>query len=111
VAQQRLRRHQDQRHADFALQLAAQDVEVVRRRRAVGDLHVVFGGHLQETLETRRGMFRSLALIAVRQQADEAGHSQPLAFARRDELVEQHLRAVGEVAELRFPHRQRIRLR
>ena len=48
--------------------------------------------------------------IAMRQQADEAGHAQPFALARRNELVEQHLRAVGEVAELRFPHRQRIRL-
>jgi hypothetical protein len=42
--------------------------------------------------------------------ADEARHAQPLAFARRDELVEHDLRAVGEVAELRFPHRQRVGL-
>jgi len=47
-------------------------------------------------------MLRSLAFIAMGQHADEAGHAQPLALARRDELVEQHLRAVGEVAELRF---------
>ncbi len=110
VAQQRLRRHQDQRLAEVALQLAAQDVEIVRRRRAVGDLHVVLGAHLQEALEPRRGMLRPLALVAVRQQADEAGHAQPLALARRDELVEHHLRAVGEVAELRLPQRQRVRL-
>ena len=110
VAQQRLRRHQDQRLAELALQLAAQDVEVVRRRRAVGDLHVVFGAHLQEALEAGGGVLRPLALIAVRQQADEARHAQPLALARRDELVEHHLRAVGEVAELRLPQRQRVRL-
>ena len=110
VAQQRLRRHQDQRLADLALQLPAQDVEVIGRRRAVGDLHVVFGAHLQIALEPRRGMLRPLPFIAVRQQADEAGHAQPFAFARRDELVEHHLRAVGEVAELRFPQRQRVRL-
>jgi hypothetical protein len=42
--------------------------------------------------------------------ADEARHAQPLALARRDELVEHHLRAVGEVAELRLPQRQRVRL-
>ena len=110
VAQQRLRRHQDQRLADLALQLAAQDVEVVRRRRAVGDLHVVLGAHLQEALEPRRGMLRPLPLVAVRQQADEARHAQPLALARGDELVEHHLRAVGEVAELRLPQGQRVRL-
>ena len=56
-------------------------------------------------------MLRTLALVAVRQQADEAGHAQPLALARRDELVEHHLRAVGEVAELRLPQGQRVRLR
>jgi hypothetical protein len=103
VAQQRLRRHQDQRLAEVALELAAQDVEVVGRRRAVGDLHVVFGTHLQEALETRGGMLRPLALIAVRQQADEARHAQPLALARRDELVEHHLRAVGESRRTALP--------
>ncbi|EGE56100.1 hypothetical protein RHECNPAF_750063 [Rhizobium etli CNPAF512] len=109
VAQQRLRRHQDQRLAEVALQLPAQDVEVVRRRRDVGDLHVVFRAKLQEAFQASRGVLRTLALIAVRQQADEARHAQPLAFARRDELVEDHLRAVGEIAELGFPKRQRIR--
>ena len=99
----RLRRHQDQRLAEVALQLTAQDVEVVRRRRAVGDLHVVLGAHLQPALEARGGMLRTLAFIAVRQKADEARHAQPLALARRDELVEHDLRAVGEVAELRLP--------
>jgi hypothetical protein len=61
-------------------------------------------------LEARRGVLGSLPFVAVRQQADEAGHAQPLAFARGDELVEHHLGAVGEVAELRFPEHQRIRL-
>ena len=56
-------------------------------------------------------MLRPLPFIAMRQQADEAGHAQPLALARRNELVEKHLGAVGEVAELGFPHRQRLRLR
>ena len=110
VAQQRLRRHQDQRLAEVALHLAAQDVEVVGRRRAVGDLHVVFGAKLQEALEPRRGVLRPLAFIAMRQQADEARHAQPLALARRDELVDDDLRAVGEIAELRFPQGQRLRL-
>ena len=55
-------------------------------------------------------MLRPLALIAMRQQADEARHAQPFALARRDELVEHHLRAVGEIAELRLPQRQRVRL-
>ncbi len=53
-------------------------------------------------------MLRPLPFIAMRQQADEARHAQPFALAGRDELVEQHLRSVGEIAELRLPQRQRI---
>src|SRR6185295_19809648 len=48
-------------------------------------------------------MLRSLPLISVRQQADETRHAQPFALARRDELVEQHLRTVGKITELGFP--------
>ncbi len=92
------------------LHLPAQRVEEIGRRRRIDDLHVVLGAELQIALEPRRGMFRPLPFVAVRQQADEAGHAQPLAFARRDELVDHDLRAVGEIAELRFPQRQRIRL-
>ena len=90
---------------NVALQLPPQDMEIIRRRRAIGDLHIVFGAQLQIALEPRRGMFRPLALVAMRQQADEAGHAQPFALARGDELVEDHLRAIGEIAELRLPHR------
>ena len=53
-------------------------------------------------------MLRPLALVAVRQQHHEAGHAQPFALARGDELVDHDLRAVGEIAELRFPERQRF---
>jgi hypothetical protein len=46
----------------------------------------------------------------VRQQHHEAGHAQPFALARRDELIDHDLRAVHEIAELRFPQRQRFRI-
>src|SRR5690606_16308474 len=110
VAQQRLWRHQDQRLAEVTLQLTAQDVEVVRRRGDVGNLHVVFRAHLQEALETGGRVLRSLPFVAVRQKADETRHTQPLALARRNELVEDNLRTVGEVAELGFPQGQGTRL-
>ncbi|OWK23592.1 hypothetical protein AJ87_34715 [Rhizobium yanglingense] len=111
VAQQRLRRHQDQRLAEVALQLTAQDMEVVRRGRDVGNLHVVFRTKLQEALQARRRVFRTLTFVTMRQQADETRHAQPLAFARRNELVEDDLRTVCEIAELRFPERERVRAR
>jgi 2-oxoglutarate dehydrogenase complex dehydrogenase (E1) component-like enzyme len=75
-------------------------VEIVRRRGAVGDLHIIFGAHLQEAFETGRGVLRSLSFVTVRQQHDETRHAQPLAFTRRDELVDDHLGAVDEIAEL-----------
>src|SRR5579883_108817 len=55
-------------------------------------------------------MLRPLALIAVRQQADETRHAQPFALARRDELVEDDLGAIGEIAKLGLPDRQRVGL-
>ena len=53
-------------------------------------------------------MFRPLAFKAMGQEHHEAGHPEPFAFARRDELVEHDLRAVGEVAELGFPEGERV---
>ncbi|MND59699.1 hypothetical protein D3C80_509020 [compost metagenome] len=52
VAQQRLRRHHDERLAEVTLHLTAQDMEVVSRRRNVGHLHVIFRTHLQPAFET-----------------------------------------------------------
>jgi len=46
---------------------------------------------------------RPLALVAVRQQQDHAGLLAPLLLAGADELVDDRLRAVREVAELRLP--------
>ena len=57
------------------MQLPPQDVEIIRRRRAVRHLEIVLGGELQEALQTRQGVLRPLPFVAVRQQADEAGHA------------------------------------
>src|SRR5260370_23892217 len=53
-------------------------------------------------------MLRSLALIAVRQKHYKARWEVPLVFARADELIDDHLRAVGKIAELRFPQDERL---
>src|SRR6516225_2959184 len=110
MADEALRRHQDQRLADLALELTAQDVKIVRRRGAIGDLHIVLAAHLQEALQARGGMLGALAFIAVGQQADEARHAQPFALAGGNELVEDDLGAVGEIAELRLPQGEGVRL-
>ena len=50
------------------------------------------------------------AFVAVRQHHGEPAQPAPFHFARRDELVDDDLRAVGEIAELRFPDDELIRL-
>src|SRR5262245_20438249 len=71
VTEQRFRRHQDQGLAKLAMELTPQDVKVIGGRGAVRDLPIILGAELEIALEPRRGMFRPLALIAVRQQQDE----------------------------------------
>ena len=55
-------------------------------------------------------MLRSLAFVSVGQQHDEAREQIPLIFAGRDELIDDDLCAVGEIAELRFPQHERFRV-
>src|ERR1700760_26353 len=51
-------------------------------------------------------MFGPLAFVAVRQKQNEAGRQRPLVFAGAQKLIDDDLRAVDEVAELRFPHNE-----
>ncbi len=85
-------------------------MEIIGRVRDVADLDIILAAHLQITLEPGRGMFRPLPLVAVRQQQHEPRHAQPLRLARGDELVDDDLGAVGEIAELRLPQYQRLRI-
>ena len=54
-------------------------------------------------------MFRPLAFVAVRKQHHQTAHAQPFLLARGNELVDDDLRAIGEVAELGFPQGQGLR--
>ena len=98
------------RLAELAQHLPAQDVEIVGRGAAVGHLQIVLGAQLQIALQPGRRVLRPLALVAVRQKHGQARHTQPLALAGGDELVDQHLGAVGEIAELSLPKGQGPRL-
>ena len=89
--------------------LAAQQVEVLGRGGGVGDLDVVARRKLQEPLEPGARVLRALPLVAVGQQQDEAAALVPLGLGAGDELVDDHLGAVDEVAELRLPQHQRAR--
>ena len=111
VPQQALRAHHDQRLAVVAHHLPPQQMVDLRGRRWHAHLHVVLRAQLQIALRTGGRMFGALAFVAMRQQQHEPADAAPFHFAGADELVDHHLRAVGEVPELRFPDDQLIRLR
>src|ERR1035438_8812030 len=86
-------------------------MEVLGRRSAVADLDIAFGAQLQEALNASAGVFRALAFETVGQQQDETAGLVPFRLGGDDELVDDDLAAVDEVAELRFPNDQRQRIR
>src|SRR5947209_1162051 len=110
MAEEALRGHQHERLPEAPVHLAAEDVEVLRRRGQVADLHVVLGAELEEALEARARVLGALALVAVREEQHEAAHALPLRLGAGEERVDGHLRAVDEVAELRLPEDQPARV-
>src|ERR1700737_659775 len=103
MAQHTLRSKDDKRLAPGATNLAAQQVKILRGGGRLADLHVFFARELHETLDARAGMLRSLAFVAVWKKQDQAGGKIPFVYAGADELIDDDLRAVDEIAELRFP--------
>jgi len=105
VTEQALRGEHDQRQRVDREQrrLPPQQVEELRSGRAVGEPQVDIGGHLKKALRAGAGMIGTLSFVRVRQQQHERWPQPPLATARHEELVEHRLRAVDEVAVLRFP--------
>src|SRR4051794_2982704 len=84
-------------------------MEVLRGRRAVGDADVLLRSELQESLETCARVLGTVALVPVRQQQRQPRRLAPLRQTGGDELVDDDLRAVDEVAELRLPQDERLR--
>src|SRR3954452_10064249 len=107
-AQQRLRRHDHERALLGDLRLTAEEVEVLRRGREVRDADVALGGEREEALEARRRVLGARPLVAVRQQQRQARRLAPLREAGDDELVDDDLRRIDEVAELRLPQHERL---
>ena len=85
-------------------------MEVLRRGGAVRDAHVDVGRELQEPLGPRARVIGPLPFVRVRQQQHQRRPQPPLPARRDDELVDHHLRAVDEVAVLRFPDHEPRRL-
>src|SRR5262245_27485508 len=103
MPQQTLRRHHNQRLSPSTQNLPPQAVEQLRRRGWLHNLKIVVRCQLEESFESRAGMFRALAFQAVRKQERNAAQPPPLVFCCGDELIDDHLRRIPEIAELSFP--------
>ena len=78
-------------------------MEVLRGVGRLRDDHVVAGGELEEALHAGGGVLGALTVVAMGKEHDDAGEETPLGFAGGDELVDDGLGAVDEVAELGLP--------
>ncbi len=103
-----LRRQHDERALLGDQRLPAEQVEVLRGGRAVRDADVALGRQLRGSARAGRRSAPARPLVAVREQQRQPRGLAPLRQAARDELVDDHLGAVGEVAELRLPEHQRL---
>src|SRR6516165_353190 len=101
MAQHTLWSEHHERFAPEAAGLPAQQVEILGSCRRLADVHVAFGGELHEAFDTSAGVFRPLTFVTVRKLKNEPGGQSPFIFAGADELIDDYLRAVDEVAELR----------
>src|SRR6266545_1024098 len=108
MTQEAFRREDDERQriGREKQRLPAEQVEVLRCRRAVCDAHVEVGGAFQKPLQPSTRVVRSLPFVPVRQEHRQRSGEPPLGASRRDELVENDLRPVDEVAVLRLPEHE-----
>ena len=108
--QQTLWRHDDERLDEIALHLPAQNVEILRRGREIADLDIILGA---EPAGNARGARWNVPDPGPRTRAEEendAAGPLPFRFRRDDELIDDGLRAIGEIAELRFPQAKHVRV-
>src|SRR5579862_942953 len=108
MAQHALGRENDERLAPRPPHLPPQHVEILRGARGLANLNVVFGGKLHVALKAGAGMLRPLPFIPMWQEHYHTGRQIPLVVASADELIDDDLRAVSEVTELRFPKHERF---
>src|SRR6266508_2944061 len=109
-AQQTFRRSDDERLNEVAFHLAPQHMKILRGGGWIADLDVILGARLEKSLEARAGVLRALPFIAMRQKQNNPAGALPLRFRRHDELIDDGLRAIGEIAELRLPKTEHSRI-
>src|ERR1043166_10111070 len=85
-------------------------MEVLCSGCQVAHLNVFLGACLEKSLESGAGMLGTLTFVTVRQQEDDRTGPLPFRFAGKHELIDDRLRAVGEIAELRLPQTEHVRI-
>src|SRR6185312_2339856 len=98
----------DQWLAPRAHGLSPQQMEILRCRRRLANLHVVARGKLKIPLDASARVLRPLAFIPVRKKHDDSRQQSPLVFTGGDELVHYDLGTVGKVSKLGLPQYQRL---
>lgn len=76
--------------------VGAQEAEVLGGGRRLRHRPIPLGGELQEALDPGAGVLQPL--VAMRKEQDQPAPLRPLRLARREELVEDGLGDVNEVA-------------
>ena len=74
----------------------------------IGDAQVVARAQRQEPLDAAARVLRALALVAVGEQQRRGRELAPLVLGGDEEVVDDDLGAVHEVAELRLPGDERV---
>ena len=108
-AQHRLRGEDDEWATWPCIGLTTEEVEIGRRRRRIGHGHVVLGAQLEEAFDACRRVVRPLAFVPMRQKKDDRGALTPFLLRAADELVDDGLGTIEEVAELGLPEHQCVR--
>ena len=109
MAEETLRRQNNKWFSPRPHDLPPQDVEVLGRRRGHHDLNVVFRCKHEKPLQPSAGVFGTLAFESVRQQHDQSAQVLPFVFGAGDELIDNHLGRVGEIAKLSLPEDEAVR--
>src|SRR6202046_5645855 len=83
-------------------------MEVLRGVGGLADDDVPACGELQEALHASGGVLGTLTVVAMGKKHDDSGEQAPLGLAGCDELIDDALCAVDEVAKLGLPEDDRF---
>ena len=78
-------------------------MKILSCRGGLANLNIVVRCQLQVTLDSSAGVLRTLSLITMRQQQNQAIQQSPFLLPGRNKLVDYYLCSIGEVAELSLP--------